>query len=640
MLAKSLSGIDKKVDELTEQLENIENKKLDKTGILSMVNMGQDVKEAMTGGSVAVVGKNTVLEENIVDEQVTFKKRTVLGSRPITFVGSGGICPNLDTVEKTITFISSVFIIIGNKRFTIAPNTVISYSEITAPAFCVILNTKDDKVLCLNSSQYNTLGEHSIILGVVSRTDSNKLIKAEFDFPITVNGVRQEDFLYPKKYTTKKCQLFCGYGGPLINLDTVNQKIDLPKTLFILVDGVRYTISQSNIPFIALNNYMVDNCLVYFDRLNNSFIASTTTSTPKNEYCLFCVIYRVEDRWFMNIDIDYTIDNKSTILPNEPTPTIINNDGIFISDDLEEVPTLKTMTSNDIYGLYDSLMESYPKFITKKLLGYGSTADGSEDMSLPIYEYTFSTAKLTNMTSSSGVVSYDSINALITSGVHGTEKNTVYSLYFFMKQMLNNHKTDYFLNNIQANVNFKIIPIVNPGGFSSFTYNNRHNVNINQNFSYKFDTAGDGAEPYSEPETKVLKKWFDDNKDTSDFYIDYHGFTNVKGVNKVTYFWSHNENINKIYWNTIKKLSNSWKDRIINAYVENECLGYVTNEWSERPSASVEFYKTYNFEMSSLLEMRRYSTTNGFNEFSKEILIIGTELFGNFLNSLLEKYFL
>ena len=39
--------------------------------VWNMVNMGQDVKEAMTGGSVAVVGKNTVLTENIVDRQVT-----------------------------------------------------------------------------------------------------------------------------------------------------------------------------------------------------------------------------------------------------------------------------------------------------------------------------------------------------------------------------------------------------------------------------------------------------------------------------------------------------------------------------------------------------------------------------------------
>ena len=39
-----------------------------------MANMGQDIKEAMTGGSVAVVGKNTILSENIVDKQIGLNK--------------------------------------------------------------------------------------------------------------------------------------------------------------------------------------------------------------------------------------------------------------------------------------------------------------------------------------------------------------------------------------------------------------------------------------------------------------------------------------------------------------------------------------------------------------------------------------
>ena len=45
---------------------NLSNK-ANKDEIFSMANMGQDIKEAMTGGSVAVVGKNTILTENIVN---------------------------------------------------------------------------------------------------------------------------------------------------------------------------------------------------------------------------------------------------------------------------------------------------------------------------------------------------------------------------------------------------------------------------------------------------------------------------------------------------------------------------------------------------------------------------------------------
>lgn len=50
------------------------NNKLDKNSVLNMSNMGQDIKEAMTGGSVAVVGENSILETNIVNKQVSASK--------------------------------------------------------------------------------------------------------------------------------------------------------------------------------------------------------------------------------------------------------------------------------------------------------------------------------------------------------------------------------------------------------------------------------------------------------------------------------------------------------------------------------------------------------------------------------------
>lgn len=59
-----LTEHEKNQKEINEQLDTIDNTKLDKNGILSMGNMGQDVKEAMTGGSVAVVGKYSVGNEN------------------------------------------------------------------------------------------------------------------------------------------------------------------------------------------------------------------------------------------------------------------------------------------------------------------------------------------------------------------------------------------------------------------------------------------------------------------------------------------------------------------------------------------------------------------------------------------------
>ena len=72
------ANIGTNIRKVKSQLETIETKKVNVVDVdnkvWSMANMGQDVKTAMTGGSVAVVGKNAVLTENIVDKQVTLEK--------------------------------------------------------------------------------------------------------------------------------------------------------------------------------------------------------------------------------------------------------------------------------------------------------------------------------------------------------------------------------------------------------------------------------------------------------------------------------------------------------------------------------------------------------------------------------------
>ena len=77
-------NIKEKVNEFLENNQEIKNitsqldNKANKDEIFSMANMGQDVKEAMTGGSVAVVGRNAILKENIVNGQVVPEKTNFL----------------------------------------------------------------------------------------------------------------------------------------------------------------------------------------------------------------------------------------------------------------------------------------------------------------------------------------------------------------------------------------------------------------------------------------------------------------------------------------------------------------------------------------------------------------------------------
>lgn len=61
----------KKIEEKFSGVDAQFNTVAKKDDIFTMANMGQDVKEALTGGSVAVVGKNVILEDNVVYGQIT-----------------------------------------------------------------------------------------------------------------------------------------------------------------------------------------------------------------------------------------------------------------------------------------------------------------------------------------------------------------------------------------------------------------------------------------------------------------------------------------------------------------------------------------------------------------------------------------
>ena len=75
-----IQNINKKLlrheNEIGEKADKVDTyKKIDVDNkVWSMANMGQDVKEALTGGSVAVVAENAVLTENVVSKQITKEK--------------------------------------------------------------------------------------------------------------------------------------------------------------------------------------------------------------------------------------------------------------------------------------------------------------------------------------------------------------------------------------------------------------------------------------------------------------------------------------------------------------------------------------------------------------------------------------
>lgn len=67
---KIYDNLGARMDSTSAQLAEIGQQKLNKTDVLSMANMGQDIKQSITGGSVAVIGVNGTISENILEGEV------------------------------------------------------------------------------------------------------------------------------------------------------------------------------------------------------------------------------------------------------------------------------------------------------------------------------------------------------------------------------------------------------------------------------------------------------------------------------------------------------------------------------------------------------------------------------------------
>ena len=110
-MLKKINKSESDIVELNEQLDTIETQKADKTTVWTMANMGQDVKEAMTGGSVAVVGKLGTNICNLANDTLNILGEFIQVALPI----NNGFYPNNSNELST----SGNYI---NMRTTCTPN--------------------------------------------------------------------------------------------------------------------------------------------------------------------------------------------------------------------------------------------------------------------------------------------------------------------------------------------------------------------------------------------------------------------------------------------------------------------------------------------------------------------------------------
>lgn len=295
------------------------------------------------------------------------------------------------------------------------------------------------------------------------------------------------------------------------------------------------------------------------------------------------------------------------------------------------------ITAGQLDLLYYNLIQTYPNKISRALLGYASNVEGAQNTSYPIYEYTitpplYNTVFDETYDSYSGQKLISPPKVLISSGVHGFEKASVYALYQFIKQMLDTCETNEEMAALHSNYIFKIIGCANPYGYTVRQSYNARNVNLNRNFTYSWsnqttNAADKGISPASELETKIYCKWLNDNKDAA-LHIDYH----TTLANLCTYINTQDIQIQKIFSSLARTLNRRW--RTYNYNLEAQDKPFITYNYNA--NLTNEAFNVYGIKNTCILEFSPYDQGATDEKFTVNVIKIGVELLSNFLLSFLK----
>lgn len=513
-----------------DSIELIIDKKANTDAVFTMANMGQDIKEAMTGGSVAVVGENSIGRNNykyssIDESKLTFvklgknkftgdfKKNYILrGDIDTGFVymkddeekgGCCGIC-KIDP-NKTYTVSKD-----GGNRLRVALfndyplNGIksINGKEMDSSNNLTITAMESDNYMVIYTSYPSMTPPRWIQV-----EEGDKVTNYEPPKPIIDLDT---DSLDP--YTVKN-NLVIGMvtGNPdSFVIDFKNKNILINNQGLFIMNGKNYYTPSAR-QTLDFATSLEQTILIIFNLKTRLFeLCYLDDYKYKKDFCLVGTIRKDKNFIFINgvksfakhleldykkneYHLDFEFKNYRNTIINYIEETVVN-------------------TSEKVYSEYDKLMNKYPDYITKTLLGTEATG-------LPIYCYDFN-PKLPVSSPSSRELPI----LLYTNGIHGHEKNNQGELLRFFTDLCDNWKTNEALGVLRWNLRIKLVPIQNPWGLNNKSRNNSNNIDLNRNYTWKFESGGDhGPLALSEKESKIIDKFIKDNS-SAILGIDHHNF--------------------------------------------------------------------------------------------------------------------
>ena len=140
---------------------------------------------------------------------------------------------------------------------------------------------------------------------------------------------------------------------------------------------------------------------------------------------------------------------------------------------------LNGTTHKQLYSEYDTLCEKYPLYLKRADDGFMLDENGNE---IRLYKLRFNDTFISTAESGGGSNQwkdeYEYNRCLLTSGVHGDEKTSVWGLLYTVRDILSSKTAECSF--IRNNCTLYIMPCINPWGFDNNSRNNKNGLNINR----------------------------------------------------------------------------------------------------------------------------------------------------------------
>ena len=105
--------------------------------------------------------------DDIEDNSITSQKRTVLGTNAKLYIHPNMKSPNIDTINKTLTFYSNYWVLVNKTRYALTGDLTIQFAN-TSIIHYLLFNTTNSTFRLLASSNESQILENEVILAIIT----------------------------------------------------------------------------------------------------------------------------------------------------------------------------------------------------------------------------------------------------------------------------------------------------------------------------------------------------------------------------------------------------------------------------------------------------------------------------------------